>query len=75
MLIDNLSLDFKKMCDAYSEYGDMPGCLNPESVGESKAVNLSNIYGFDEEEYQAYQKCFIDALYKASAWTPVSSKV
>lgn len=65
MLIDNLSLDFKKMCDAYSEYGDMPGCLNPESVGESKAVNLSNIYGFDEEEYQAYQKCFIDALYKA----------
>lgn len=64
MLTNNLLLDFYQMCAAYSEYGGMPAFLNPEYVGEEKMVKLPNTYGFDEEEYQAYKKCFVDALYK-----------
>lgn len=64
MLTNNITLDFKQMCAAYSEYGGMPAFLNPEYVGEEKLVKLPNTYRFDEEEYQAYKKCFVDALYK-----------
>lgn len=64
LLLDYLEEDVKMAFAAYSEYGQTPRCIDPDSLNRDGGLMLSNTYNLSSETFEIYKKCIQEQLSK-----------
>lgn len=64
LLLDYLEEDVKMAFAAYSEYGQSPKCIDPDSLNSDGGLILSNTYNLSPETFEIYKKCIQEQLSK-----------